>query len=157
MLQSDMRATKARPGYPEEVMAEMSYKWNLKTGYKWTYTQNRNRVTDIPSKLMVTKASGGWAAGINWKIGIDMHTLCAQSLRRVLLSLTPWTAALPGSSVHGIFQARMLEWVAISYIRGTSQPRDRTGVSYKSSAMAGRFFTNAPPGKRIIYTPLYMK
>ena len=34
MLQSDMRATKARPGYPEEVMAEMSYKWNLKTGYK---------------------------------------------------------------------------------------------------------------------------
>ena len=32
----------------------------------------------------------------------------------------------PGSSVHGIFQARILEWVAISYSRGTSPPRDRT-------------------------------
>ena len=35
----------------------------------------------------------------------------------------------PGSSVHGIFQARILEWVAISSSRGSSQPRDRTGVS----------------------------
>ena len=35
----------------------------------------------------------------------------------------------PSSSVHGISQARMLEWVAISYFRGSSQPRDRTHVS----------------------------
>ena len=35
----------------------------------------------------------------------------------------------PGSSVHGILQARILEWVAISYSRGSSQPRDRTHVS----------------------------
>ena len=35
----------------------------------------------------------------------------------------------PVSSVHGISQARMLEWVAISYSRGTSQPRDQTHVS----------------------------
>ena len=33
-----------------------------------------------------------------------------------------------GSSVHGIFQARVLEWVAISFSRGSSQPRDRTRV-----------------------------
>ena len=37
--------------------------------------------------------------------------------------------SLPGSSVHGIFQARILEWVAISFYRGYSQPRDRTQVS----------------------------
>ena len=37
--------------------------------------------------------------------------------------------SLPGSSVHGIFQARILEWVAISFSRGSSQPRDRTQVS----------------------------
>ena len=37
--------------------------------------------------------------------------------------------SLPGSSVHGIFQARILEWVAISYSRGSSQARDRTCVS----------------------------
>ena len=39
--------------------------------------------------------------------------------------------------VHGIFQARVLEWVAISFSRGSSQPRDRTWVS----CIAGRRFT----------------
>ena len=38
----------------------------------------------------------------------------------------------PGSSVHGILQARILEWVAISFFRGASQPRDRTRMSYIS-------------------------
>ena len=37
--------------------------------------------------------------------------------------------SLPGSSVHGTSQARVLEWVAISFSRGSSQPRDRTPVS----------------------------
>ena len=37
--------------------------------------------------------------------------------------------SLPGSSLHGILQARVLEWVAISFSRGSSQPRDRTPVS----------------------------
>ena len=36
----------------------------------------------------------------------------------------PGDCSLPGSSVHGIFQARVLEWVAISFSRGSSQPRD---------------------------------
>ena len=44
----------------------------------------------------------------------------------------------PGSSVHEIFQARILEWVAISFSRGSSQHRDRTWVS----CTAGRFFTD---------------
>ena len=44
----------------------------------------------------------------------------------------------PGSSVHEIFQARILEWVAISFSRGSSQPRDRNQVS----CIAGRFFTD---------------
>ena len=43
---------------------------------------------------------------------------------------------LPGSSVHGILQARILEWVAMPFSRGSSQPRDRTQVSH----IAGRFF-----------------
>ena len=41
----------------------------------------------------------------------------------------PIDCSLPGSSVHGILQARTLAWVAISFSRGTSQPRDRTGLS----------------------------
>ena len=43
----------------------------------------------------------------------------------------------PGSSVHGILQARVLEWVAISFSSGSSQPRDQTQVS----RTAGRHFT----------------
>ena len=38
----------------------------------------------------------------------------------------------PGSSIHGFFQASVLKWVVISYSRGSSQPRDRTHVSYVS-------------------------
>ena len=81
----------------------------------------------------------------------------AHSLSHVWLFVTPWTAAqqaslsislslssvaqscptlcnpvdcsLPGSSVHGIFQAIVLEWIAISFSRGSFQPRDRTLVS----------------------------
>ena len=41
----------------------------------------------------------------------------------------PMDCSLPGSSVHGIFQARVLEWVAISFSRQSSRPRDRTQVS----------------------------
>ena len=36
----------------------------------------------------------------------------------------PMDSSLPGSSIHSIFQARVLEWVAISFSRGPSQPRD---------------------------------
>ena len=43
----------------------------------------------------------------------------------------------PGSSVHGILQARILEWVAFCFSRGSSQPRDQTQVSHT----AGGFFT----------------
>ena len=49
----------------------------------------------------------------------------------------PMDCSLPGSAVHGIFQASVLEWVAISFSRGSSWPRDRTQVS----CTAGRGFT----------------
>ena len=48
----------------------------------------------------------------------------------------PVDCSPPGSSIHGILQARILEWVAISFSRGSSQPRDRTQVS----CTAGRTF-----------------
>ena len=41
----------------------------------------------------------------------------------------PMDCSPPGSSIHWILQARILEWVAISFSRGSSQPRDRTQVS----------------------------
>ena len=44
----------------------------------------------------------------------------------------PTDCSPPGSSVHGIILARILEWVAISFFRGSSQPRDRAHISYGS-------------------------
>ena len=49
----------------------------------------------------------------------------------------PMDCSLPGSSVRGILQARILEWVAVPFCRGSSLPRDQTQVS----CIAGRFFT----------------
>ena len=49
----------------------------------------------------------------------------------------PIDCSPPGSSFHGILQARILEWVAIPFSRGSPWPRDQTQVS----CMAGRFFT----------------
>uniref|UniRef100_A0A8B9YUL5 IKAROS family zinc finger 5 n=1 Tax=Bos mutus grunniens TaxID=30521 RepID=A0A8B9YUL5_BOSMU len=55
----------------------------------------------------------------------------------------PMDCGSPGSSVHGISQPRILEWVAIPFSRGIFQPRDQIQVS----CIAGRFFTSEPPGK----------
>ena len=57
------------------------------------------------------------------------HSIMSDSLR-------PMDCSPPGSSVHGIFQARILEWDAIPFSRGSSQPRDQTRVS----CIVDRFF-----------------
>ena len=51
------------------------------------------------------------------------------TLSHIWLFAAPWTVTLPGSSVHGIIPARMLQWVTISSSRGSSWPRDRTLIS----------------------------
>ena len=55
----------------------------------------------------------------------------------------PMDCSLPGFSVHGILQARVLEWVAIAFSRGSSRSRDRTRVS----RIGDRRLTSEPPGK----------
>ena len=65
---------------------------------------------------------------------ISVHTKLLQ-LCLTLCDPTDWS--LPGSSVHGILQARTLEWVAMPSSRGSSQPRDQTQIS----CIAGGFFT----------------
>ena len=58
------------------------------------------------------------ANGLSFEVAQSCLTLC-----------NPMDCSLPCFSVHGIFQARLLEWVAISFSKGSSQPRDWTGVS----------------------------
>ena len=67
--------------------------------------------------------------------------LYAQSLHLCLTLCSPVDYSPPGSSVHGILQARILEWVALPFFRGSSWPRDRTCISCVS-CIAGRFFTH---------------
>ena len=74
-----------------------------------------------------------WLDGIT--DSMDMLVLVAQSC---LTLCDPMDCSPSGSSVRVIFQARILEWVAISFTSGSSQPRDQTQVS----CTAGKFFTN---------------
>ena len=55
----------------------------------------------------------------------------------------PMDCSPPGSSVHGILQARILEWIVIPFSRGSSQPKDQTWVF----CTAGGFFTTELSGK----------
>ena len=55
--------------------------------------------------------------------------VCAHAHVQLYLFVIPWTISTPGSSVQGIFQRRILEWVAISFSRESSRPRDQTHIS----------------------------
>ena len=73
-------------------------------------------------------------------------TIVGWSLNQVQVFLDPIDYSPPGSSVHGISQEIILEWVAISFSRGSSQP----GIKLVSSALAGGFFTTVMLGKCLI-------
>ena len=82
---------------------------------------------------------------------IYIYTFChlflvCMSAHSCLTLYDPLDCNRPGSSVHGIFQARILEWVAVSSSRGFFQPRNRTLISC-ISCTTGRFFTAEPSGK----------
>ena len=79
----------------------------------------------------------------NNKLICDMNGV-SMSAKAFQLCLTLWyfmNCNLPGSFVYGIFQARILERVAMPFSRGSSWPRDGTHVSYVS-CIEGRFFTH---------------
>ena len=92
----------------------------------------------------------GWQTGDPWKsCGLSPKAFCWQNAflfwgdwkvwkcYSCLTLCDPVDYCPPGSSVHGIPQARIVEWVAIPFFRGSSQHRDQTQVS----CIAGRFFT----------------
>ena len=60
----------------------------------------------------------------------EMATHSSCLIAKLCLTLCdPKDCSLPGSSVHEIFQARILEWIAISFSRRSSKPRDQTHIS----------------------------
>ena len=83
--------------------------------------------------------------GLIWWVSdtcIRKHSAC--SAAQSCLTLPPHELCSPSdSSIHGVFQARILEWVAISSSRGSSWPRDQTCIS----CIPGEFFTTEPSEK----------
>ena len=77
---------------------------------------------------------------LTYKQNVWMH---AKSLQSFLTLFDPTDYSPPGSSVYGILQERILEWVARPSTRGSSQPRDWTCVP-GTTCIAGRFFTTEP-------------
>ena len=78
-------------------------------------------------KELFTKFSWKWKETLIECLLACVCMCCVLSHAQLLV--IPWTC-LPGSSAHRIFQARILEWVAISYFRGFSQHRDWTQISW---------------------------
>ena len=82
--------------------------------------------------------------------------MCAKSLQSCPTLCDPTDYGLPGSSVHGILHARILEWVAILFSRGSPNP----GIEPRSSALQADSLLSKPPGKSIslvskLYTVKY--
>ena len=70
---------------------------------------------------------------MRWLDGItDSMDVMLSELWELVMDREAWRAV-----IHGVSQARILEWVAIPFSRGSSQPRDRTWVCY----ILGKFFT----------------
>ena len=79
----------------------------------------------------------GWVPLLStWNCHNTISQVCAWVLSRVWLCETPWTVACQAPLSMGIFQARILEWVAMPFSKGSSQPKDQTLVS----CIAGRLY-----------------
>ena len=88
----------------------------------------------VPSFTRLPRFLWSWNV-IMWHVSMTLW-VCHYSLSHVWL-FDSMDCSPQGSSVHGILQARIVEWVATSFSRGSSWPRDQTWVS----CIAGRFFT----------------
>ena len=88
-----------------------------------------------------TKPIRSWGSAhlsfLTWKWHANSQCCTSEATQSCPTLCDPMDCSPTGSSVRGIFQARVLEWVAISFSRGSSQPRDWTQVS----CIAGRRFT----------------
>ena len=92
----------------------------------WTNNRNPVRFAVLLGKIDISILIPKWTVCVCMKVAQSCPTLC-----------NPMDYSSPDSSVHGILKARILEWVAFPFSRGSSHPRDQTQVS----RIAGGFFT----------------
>ena len=128
--------------------------------------QTASEPRTLNSQWLLSSTGSFWPWACRWGIGVQVlgvtavglcfalafstdYLLCILRLHSACSAVqlcVPMNCSPPGSSVHGISQARILEWVAISSSRGSLLPMDWTLISY-NSCIAGRFFTTKPPWK----------
>ena len=104
--------------------------------FKWSNTSQPGIGFDLKMKFIV-KIQNKSPRCITLQIQIVVMVKWSEVAQSCLTLCNPVDCSLPGSSIHGTLQARILQWVAISFSRGSSRPRDRTPVS----RTAGRRFT----------------
>ena len=143
----------------------------LATSYTWVPCPSHRLVIFTPQRLLVfpiapppnsSQFTATMISHVHIHVYTHTHTHTSQSyfvvtvvysLRSVWLFCDPMDCSPPGSSVYGISQARILEWVAISFSRRSSQPGYWTCVS-----CIGRWilYTTEPLGQpRVMYSPTY--
>ena len=122
----------------------MILNWSLSPAIKWSLITKfaSNPETTYHSFILIFQTLRELSRTMKWsEVAQSCPTLC-----------DPINCSLPGSSVHGIFQAIVLEWIAISFSSGSSWPRDQTQIFH----IAGRFFTiwatREAPGLTILVT-----
>ena len=98
--------------------------------------------------MYMYRASSIMMAGSQWETAPERYHVLCLSLSCVWLFATPWTIARQATLSMEILQARILEWVAISFSRGSFQLRDQTQVFH----IAGRFFTNWATREAVMVT-----
>ena len=124
------------PSHPSRLSREIGLSsliiQQIPTSYYFTYGKVyvsvllSQFIPPAPSPTMSPSLFSMFASLLEVSVAQSCLTLC-----------NPLDYNLQGSSVHGIFQARILEWIAIPFSRGSSRPRDWTSMS----CIAGRFFT----------------
>ena len=112
--------------FPSPMSESEEWKWKVKASSCYVVVIMRNTLCNFTFK---TIQSG--------RCFYFIHFINNLKLWQVKPTAGAMDCSPPGSSVHGILQARVLESVAISFSRGSSWPRDQTQVS----CVAGRFFT----------------
>ena len=145
-----------------EYPGELQSMGSLRVGHDWTTSLSlftfmhwRRKWQPTPVSLPGESQGAWWAAiygvtqsrtGLKWLSSSSTH-ICMCSV--VLILCNPLDCSLPGSSVHGILQARILEWVAMLSFRRSSLPRDWTSFPV-SPVLAGGFFTTEPHGTILV-------
>ena len=119
---------------PETLWTSSSGAWSLHMGWGWLYPwKGKAAGTAFTRNTILPSPVTGISLSQQLREGVKVKVLVAQSCSTLC---NPMDCSPPVSSVPGILQARILEWIAIPFSKGSSRPRNGTQIS-----TVGGFFT----------------